>query len=55
VLRKFGLEILEDEKIILVEKIFAIIIKMIYANEELPKCNFPDFLSKKLKQNYHSL
>lgn len=51
-LEVFGLEIIEDRRIILVEKIKLAIIEMIYFAEETPKMNFSDFLSKKLNYDY---
>jgi uncharacterized protein YuzE len=45
-LEVFGLEIMEDRRIILVEKIKLAIIEMIYFTEETPKMNFSDFLMK---------
>ncbi len=51
-LEVFGLEIMEDKRVILVEKIKLAIIEMIYYTEEIPKLNFSDFLSKKLKYDY---
>jgi AraC-like DNA-binding protein len=51
-LEVFGLEIMEDRRIILVEKIKLAIIEMIYFTEETPKMNFSDFLSKKLNYDY---
>jgi AraC-like DNA-binding protein len=47
-----GLELMDDRKSILIEKIKAIIINMIHHTEEDIKINFSDYLSEKLKHNY---
>jgi AraC-like DNA-binding protein len=47
-----GLELMEDKKAILIEKIKTIIIEMIHHSEEVIKINFSDFLSEKLNHNY---
>ncbi|MFA6922935.1 MAG: hypothetical protein WC223_01660 [Bacteroidales bacterium] len=51
-LLKSGLELLDDKKAILIEKIKNVIIEMIHYAEELPKINFSDYLSKKLDYDY---
>ena len=50
-----GLELLDDKKSILIEKIKVLIIEMIHYSEEYPKENFSDFISKKLGYNYNYL
>ena len=47
-----GLELMDDKKAILIEKIKNIIIDMVHHTEESIKINFSDFLSDKLKHNY---
>src|SRR5690242_10152671 len=42
----FGLELMDDKKSILIEKIKNIIVEMIHYNEELPAVNFSNFLSE---------
>lgn len=49
---KFGLELLDDKKSILIEKIKAVIVEMVHYSESLPKINYSDFLSEKLNQDY---
>lgn len=51
-LRKSGLELMEDKKSILVEKIKLIIIELVHYNEEQIKVNLSDYLSEKLNHNY---
>ena len=47
-----GLELLEDRKAVLVEKIKNIIIEMVHYSDETIKINFSNFLSKKLNHDY---
>ncbi len=52
-LLKFGLELLEDKKSMVVEKIKNIIVEVIHYSEELPETNFSDYLSEKLNYDYN--
>jgi len=52
ILLKYGLELMDDRKAILVEKIKNVIIEMVHYEDELPKTNFSDYLSEKLDYNY---
>lgn len=47
-----GLELMEDKKSVLIEKIKAVVIEMVHYTNELPKTNFSDFLSEKLHYDY---
>jgi AraC-like DNA-binding protein len=51
-LRKSGLELMDDNKNILVEKIKTIIIELIHYNDEQIKINLSNYLSEKLNHNY---
>ena len=51
-LRKSGLELLENKKSILIEKIKNVITEMIHYSDEIPKTNFSDYISEKLGHNY---
>lgn len=51
-LLKSGLELLDDKKSILVEKIKNIVIEMVHYSDELPKGNYSDFISEKLNYDY---
>jgi len=51
----FGLELMDDKKSILIERIKNIIVEMIHYNEELPAVNFSHFLSEKLNYEYNYL
>jgi AraC-like DNA-binding protein len=47
-----GLELMDDHKAILIERIKIIIIEMIHYTDEPPKTNFSDYLSAKLQHDY---
>ncbi|MDR6485676.1 AraC-like DNA-binding protein [Chryseobacterium vietnamense] len=51
-LLKTGLEVLDDKKSILIEKIKNVVIGMIHYSDELPKENFSDYVSEKLGYDY---
>lgn len=51
-LLRSGLELLDDKKSILIEKIKNVIIKMIHYSDELPKVKYSDYLSEKLGYDY---
>ena len=50
-----GLELMEDKKSILIEKIKNIIVEMVHYSEEPPATNFSDYLSEKLNYDYNYL
>jgi AraC-like DNA-binding protein len=54
-LRKLGLELMDDKKSILVEKIKAIIIELVHYSDSQIKVNLSDYLSDKLNHNYSHL
>lgn len=47
-----GLELLDDKKSILIEKIKSVIVEMIHYSEEMPKVNHSDYISEKLELDY---
>jgi AraC-like DNA-binding protein len=47
-----GLELIDDKRAILMEKIKTIIIEMVHDSDEVIKTNFSDFLSEKLHRDY---
>jgi AraC-like DNA-binding protein len=51
-LHKSGLELLDDKKSILIERIKNVIIEMIHYSDELPKINYSDYISEKLGYDY---
>jgi AraC-like DNA-binding protein len=54
-LLKFELELMDDKKAILIEKIKIVIIEMIHYSDELPKITFSNYLSEKLNYDYNYL
>lgn len=54
-LLKFGLELMEDQKSILIEKIKNIVIELVHYSEEPPRLNFSNYLSQKLDYDYKYL
>lgn len=51
-LKKSGLELLDDKRNILVEKIKSVIVEMIHYEDEVPKVNDSDYISEKLGYDY---
>ena len=51
-LHKSGLELLDDKKSILIEKIKNVIIEMIHYSDELPKIKYSDYISQKVGYDY---
>jgi len=51
-LLRSGLELLDDKKSILIEKIKVVITEMIHYSDELPKMNYSDYICEKLKYDY---
>lgn len=51
-LLRSGLELLDDKKSILIEKIKNVIIDMIHYSDEVPKTNYSDYISEKLNYDY---
>ena len=51
-LMKSGLELLENKKSILIEKIKNVITEMIHYSDVLPKVNYSDYISEKLGYDY---
>ena len=49
---KSGLELMDDKRAVLIERIRNIIIEMVHYSDELPKTNFSDYLSEKLNYDY---
>jgi AraC-like DNA-binding protein len=47
-----GLELMDDKKAVLIEKIKNVIIEMVHYTDEQPKTNFSDYLSEKLGHGY---
>lgn len=54
-LKKSGLELLDDKKSILIEKIKVVITEMIHYSDELPFVNYSEFIAEKLGYDYTHL
>jgi len=54
-LLKFGLELMEDKKSMLIEKIKNIVVEMIHYSDEPPVWNFSSYLAEKLDYDYNYL
>ncbi|MEQ1586988.1 MAG: AraC family transcriptional regulator [Cyclobacteriaceae bacterium] len=51
-LLRSGLELLDDKKSILIEKIKNVINEMIHYSDEVPKVNYSEYISEKLQYDY---
>jgi len=51
-LLKSGLELMDDRKAMLIEKIKNVIVEMVHYTDELPKTKNSDYISNKLKHDY---
>jgi len=51
-LSQSGLELMDDKKAILIEKIKNVIIEMVHYSDEIPKVNYSDYISEKLHHDY---
>ena len=51
-LMRSGLELLDDKKSILIEKIKGVIVEMVHYSDEIPKVNYSDYISEKLGYDY---
>jgi len=49
---KSGLELMDDHKAILIERIKSIVVEMVHYADEPPKTNFSNYLSEKLNHDY---
>jgi AraC-like DNA-binding protein len=47
-----GLELLDDKKSVLIEKIKNVIIEMVHYTDEIPKVNYSDYIAEKLHHDY---
>ncbi len=54
-LMKSGLELIEDKKAILAEKIRVAVVELIHYSDDVSKVNFADYISQKLDQQYSYL
>ncbi len=54
-LHKSGLEVMLDQRAIMIEKIINIIVEMVHYADEFPNVNFSTFLAEKMKMDYHKM
>jgi AraC-like DNA-binding protein len=47
-----GLELMDDKRAVLIERIKNVIIEMVHYTDELPKVNYSDYISEKLHHDY---
>jgi AraC-like DNA-binding protein len=47
-----GLELMDDKRAVLIERIANVITEMIHHSDELPKVNYSDYISEKLNYDY---
>jgi len=47
-----GLELMDNKKSILIERIKTLVIEMVHYSTDVPKTNFSDYLSRQLHYNY---
>jgi AraC-like DNA-binding protein len=47
-----GLELMDDKRAVLIEKIKTVIVEMVHYSDELPKVNYSDYISDKLHYDY---
>jgi AraC-like DNA-binding protein len=51
-LLKAGLELMDDKKAVLIERIKNVIVEMVHYSEEVPKVKNSDYISEKLNHDY---
>ena len=47
-----GLELMDDKRAVLIERIKIVITEMVHYSDELPKMNYSDYISEKLNYDY---
>lgn len=47
-----GLELMDDKRAVLIERVKTVIMEMIHHSDEVPKMNYSDFISEKLDYDY---
>ncbi len=51
-LLRSGLELMDDKRAVLIERVKNVITEMIHYSDDLPKVNYSDFISEKLNYDY---
>jgi AraC-like DNA-binding protein len=54
-LHKSGLDLMLDERAIMIEKIINIIVEMVHYSDEFPQVNFSTLLAEKMNMDYHKM
>lgn len=52
ILAASGLELMDDKKAMLIEKIKNIIVEIVHYSDEIPQVSFSDYLAEKLNYDY---
>jgi AraC-like DNA-binding protein len=47
-----GLEMMDDKRSIIIEKVKNLIMEMVHFNDEMPKTNYSDFISERIQLDY---
>jgi len=47
-----GLELMDDKRAVLIEKIINVITELVHYSDEMPKMNYSDYISQKLNYDY---
>ena len=47
-----GLELMDDKKAVLIEKIISVIVEMVHYSDEIPSKNYSEYISDKLHYDY---
>lgn len=51
-LKQAGLELMDDKRAVLIERIINVITEMIHHTDDVPKVNYSDYISEKLQYDY---
>ncbi len=54
-LKRSGLELMDDKKSILIEKIKNVVVEMIHYIDDAPKMNYSNYICEKIGQNYTTI
>ena len=51
-LHNAGLELMDDKRAVLIERVINVITEMVHHSNEIPKVNYSEYISEKLKYDY---
>ena len=54
-LHKYGLELMEDKNVLLIDRAKKIIIEMVHYSDDFPKQSHSDYIAEKLNYNYQKM